>query len=373
MTDLIQRNQYGANYIPDFPAFREQVRNKTVIPHQVEFQPGPAKGTLCWLSCPYCYGGAVKDTGERLSKDRAIEILNQIADGGVKKVIFAGYCTDPLNCEYIEDLFEVAIGRKMTWGFNTKALRVSKRFLKLLSSPDIAEKSYISVSVDAGNSKSYNRVHSHNSRVISGNTYEHIWKNVFSIAKARDKAGFGVHFDISATYLINKWNNNKDEIKRFITGFWEVGCDLIRFTFPQPPRNTSKQILSMIPTMNERRRYRDKLLPIIEAEDSECCRVMLVDADTDYDIHSERTLPCVARWVYPTVGFDGWLYHCSQSSAPNFRPMALGDLNKRDFWDVFYDYTGRRDEPIMDDLGCRCDRKGHLVNRQVAMNGGGRV
>ena len=39
-----------------------------------------------------------------MSKDLAIKTLNEIADGGIKKVIFAGYATDPLNSPYIEDL-----------------------------------------------------------------------------------------------------------------------------------------------------------------------------------------------------------------------------------------------------------------------------
>ena len=367
MNDLIKRNQYGANYIPDVATFKTQVIAKTIIPHQVEFQPGPSKGNLCWLKCPYCYGGSVKDTGERMSRDRAVEILNQIADGGVKKVIFAGYCTDPLNCEYIEDLLEVAIVRGMIWGFNTKALKVSKRFLTLLSSPDIAPKSYISVSVDAGNNKSYCRIHG----IQKPSLYDRILNNVTKICLASETSKRS--YDVSVTYLINKWNNNKDEIKQFIDDSYSADCDLIRFAFPQSPRNASKQVLTMIPTQSERKRYRDKLLPIIQAEDSEDCRVMLVDADTDHDIHRERTLPCVARWVYPTVGFDGWLYHCSQSSSPEFRAMALGDLNKRDFWDVFYDYSGALthllDEWEMGELGCRCDRKEHVLNERVRKEG----
>ena len=36
-----------------------------------------------------------------------------------------------------------------------------------------------------------------------------------------------------------------------------------------------------------------------------------------------RSLPCFARFIFPTVGYDGWLYHCSQSSAPNFHKIAL--------------------------------------------------
>ena len=81
-----------------------KIINKTIVPHQVEVQPGPMRGNICWLSCPYCYGNTAIDTGERLSKERYLEIMDQIAEGGVNKIIFAGYATDPLNYENIEEL-----------------------------------------------------------------------------------------------------------------------------------------------------------------------------------------------------------------------------------------------------------------------------
>ena len=76
--------------------------------------------------------------------------------------------------------------------------------------------------------------------------------------------------------------------------------------------------------------------------------------------------------MYPTVGFDGWLYNCSQSSAPNFRSSALGDLTKSDFWDLFYNYENDNFESFskkcnikINNSGCRCDRKEHVVNASI--------
>jgi MoaA/NifB/PqqE/SkfB family radical SAM enzyme len=109
-----------------------------------------------------------------------------------------------------------------------------------------------------------------------------------------------------------------------------------------------------------------KLLPIIQEQDSDRCRIVFADADREHDLYGKaRTLPCLARWVFPTIGFDGWLYHCSQSAATNFRSMALGNLRERGFWDIFYDYdlhSMTEAEKMMAKLGCRCDRKAHLVN-----------
>ena len=48
------------------------------------------------------------------------------------------------------------------------------------------------------------------------------------------------------------------------------------------------------------------------------------DADTDHNIYKNQELYCIQD-MFSTVGLDGWLHNCSQSSAP-FRSSALGDL-----------------------------------------------
>ena len=42
--------------------------------------------------------------------------------------------------------------------------------------------------------------------------------------------------DISATYLVNQTNDGKDDIVKFIEDYKSAGCNLIRFSFLQPPR-----------------------------------------------------------------------------------------------------------------------------------------
>ena len=158
---LRDRYQFKADYIPNYEEFRDKIYNKTIIPYQVEFQPPPKSiKKICWLECPYCYGLSADDSaGDRMLKERAIKIMQQIADGGVKKVIFAGYATDPLNSPFLPDLLEIAIDNQMIFGFNTKALKVSPRLLELLARTDIQPESYMSLSVDAGSNEIYNIFH----------------------------------------------------------------------------------------------------------------------------------------------------------------------------------------------------------------------
>jgi sulfatase maturation enzyme AslB (radical SAM superfamily) len=366
---LVDKYKFSANYVQDYGVFREKIFNKTIIPYQVEFQPPPkSQKKICWLECPYCYGLSANDTeGDRMSKENAIRTMTEIAKGGVKKVIFAGYATDPLNCPFLEDLLEIAIDNHMIFGFNTKLIKASDRLIELLSRKDIMKGSYMSLSIDAGSNEVYNAMHA-----VKGKAkiYDIVLKNAIKVSKAREK---GAGFDISAAYLVNIHNNEVGEVKQFIKHFKDEVCsDIIRFTFPQPPKDIPQEE-GVVPKPNEKAAYKKKLSSLIESSSSGNTKVMIVDADEEHDIFDKpRTNPCFARFIYPTVGYDGWLYHCSQSSSPNFRPMALGDLNKNSFWNLFYDYDEnnfgnhlKSCSKKMEETGCRCDRKMHVTNSKV--------
>ncbi len=361
------RYNYRTLFVGDPIQFKEKVLSKTVIPHQVEVQPGGSTSSnLCWLPCPYCYGISAKDSGERLSPERYIEVLRQIAEGGVNKIAFAGYATDPLNCEHIEDLFQVVLDYKQIAGFHTKAIKVSERFISQLTGKSITPKSFFNVSVDAGNNETYNRVHG--VPKSKAKLYDKVLDNLYKISSARKISD--APLDISATYLINNLNNSTDEILKAIGDLRNVGADMIRFTFPQVPRGYSMNEKDQnIPKREEILNFMSRLQPIIEEESSDDCEVLIMDLDTDYEIESARTLPCFARFIYATIGFDGWLYHCSESAAPQFQEMALGNLAEKDFWDLYYSYDTEHFQKLLQDnsdkmnkLSCKCDRKEHAVN-----------
>jgi hypothetical protein len=293
-----------------------------------------------------------------------------MADGGVEKIIFAGYATDPLNSPDIEVLVGEAIANNLVIGFNTKALRISSKLRTRLQAP-LREKSYMSVSVDAGSDAVYNAVHGVKAESKAA-LYTRVLENVGTLVDLFD--GRTNRLDLMATYLVNRLNADEHEITRFLTDFTGAGVDVIRFSFAQQPRGGIE--MPTVPTLDECRVFGDRVRKIVARWDHPECRVFFIDADTDHDLFRKpRTLPCVARWVYPTVGYDGWLYPCSQTGAPNFRSLALGNLRERDFWDLYYDYDAftvptladhfAKDSLTMEHSGCRCDRKEHLVNLQA--------
>lgn len=363
--ELEKKYTFQTDYLKDINNFKNELFEKKIIPYQVEFQAPPRSKKICWLECPYCYGLSADDNGERLSKERGLEILKQILDGHVKKIIFAGYATDPLNCSYIDDLLELTISKSAVFGFNTKALKISERFFDILSRNKLIESSYISLSVDAGSNQTYNKIHAVKSKA---NIYDNVLKNSKKLGQIRKKN----HFDLSAAYLVNIYSNNNYDYEKFINEFMDAGCNLLRFTFPQQPKDIETED-GVVPTESEKNKYKIALEKLKSKYENSECSILIVDADSEHNIYKKpRTIPCYARYIFPTVGFDGWLYNCSQSSAPNFRSAALGDLTKKDFWDLYYDYDTANLKNFINicgkkisKSGCKCDRKEHVLNQKI--------
>ncbi len=363
--ELEKKYQFQTEYVKNITQFKQSLFNKKLIPYQVEFQAPPRGKKICWLECPYCYGLSAEDNGERLNKDRGIKILDEILEGGVKKIIFAGYATDPLNCSYIDDLLNLTISKKAVFGFNTKALRISNRFYDILDQNQIVDSSYISLSIDAGSNETYNKIHAVKG---SAKIYDKVLENTKKLGEIRKKN----YFDLSAAYLVNIHSGNEYDCEKFINDFMNAGCNLLRFTFPQQPKGI-KTDDGVVPLESEKMNYKKMIEKFKLKYENLDCSILIVDADTDHNIYKKpRTLPCYARYVFPTVGFDGWLYNCSQSSAPNFRSSALGDLTKKGFWELFYNYDLKNFEGYQKECnrrigssGCKCDRKEHVLNQKI--------
>ena len=372
--NLATRYSYRSKYYSDANELKTNILNKTIIPHQVEVQPGPIGGDICWLKCPYCYGNSAQDFGERLTPERYVESMAQIAEGGVKKVIFAGYATDPLFYQHIEDLVQVALDYNQVFGFHTKALNISERLAKQITMASIAPLSYFSVSVDAGYNETYNKVHG--VAQSQAKLYDKVIANIGRLVEGRFKSN--APLDISATYLLNPLNNSSEEVLKSIHDLRDAGVDLIRFTFPQVPRGYSVSSNDPnIPTHEQITEYMKRLRPLIEKENNSQCQVLILDLDGMHDVYEvPRSLPCFARYIFPSIGFDGWLSHCSESAAPHFRGLAMGNLQEQDFWDVFYNYDVGDFKGGMDfscekmvNLNCKCDRKEHVVNSRLKKSG----
>ena len=88
---LIDQITYKTKYLKTVEDLIEKIENKTVVPYQLEVQPGRIKGNkICWMQCSYCYGGSSKNDGQRLDPERYLDIIDQTMNGpngDIKKII----------------------------------------------------------------------------------------------------------------------------------------------------------------------------------------------------------------------------------------------------------------------------------------------
>ena len=263
-------------------------------------------------------------------------------------------------------MLDLTISNNAIFGFNTKALKISDTFFNALKNNKICDDSYISLSVDAGTNETYNLIH--DVKAQKAKIYDQVLNNAKRLGEIKKQN----YFDLSAAYLVNINSANLNDYEKFINDFMGAGCNVLRFSFPQPPKDTKTE-KGVVPTPEEINFYISDLIKLKKKYQNDKCLILISNPDNDHDIYNKpRTLPCYARYLFPTVGFDGWLYNCSQSSAPNFRSTALGDLTKNDFWKLFYNYDNKNLDTFLSvcnkkiaDLGCRCDRKEHIINQSV--------
>lgn len=362
------RISYKFDYFKSPDDLISKIMNKTVVPYQVEVQPGRLKGkNICWMKCPYCYGASSENTDERLSPERYLEILKQMANGPngkVKKIIFAGYATDPLNYEFIDDLIITSKNLKQITGIHTKLLKISDRLIDNLTNESSLPTSYLTVSIDAGDSNSYNKTHDIKGKA---NVYQRVLNN---LKRINEKRNITSNLDIATNYLLTKVNSDYKIVKQGIEDLMATGVDAIRFSFPQLPRGKDTYDDTIMPNQSEIDQIYNNLYQLIDEYKNEKTKVVMLNVDKDHSIKETRTFPCFARFIYPAISYDGYLSNCSQSGAAHFKNMSLGNLAQLDFWDCFYSYDTKNfwkfldmqhDKMIMND--CRCDRKEHTINK----------
>jgi MoaA/NifB/PqqE/SkfB family radical SAM enzyme len=366
MDTLKERATFNATFI-EYKNFAEKILSYTSVPYQIEIQPGREKGkALCWMSCPYCYGGSAQNSGDKLSAKRYMEIIKEVSsgpNGRIEKLLLAGYATDPCNYEYFDDLYECSLNHNFITGVHSKLLKISKKFLSLVSQKNIRDKSYISVSIDAGFKESYNITHGITTSVdILGKIHDNIQK----IQNIKNKA-----IDINTTYLLTVNNSSLDEVSKSINDLQSLGVDTLRFSFPQVPRKYDYKVKTNI-FIENRSELIEKINNLIKKKQNDKTFVSIVDPDTKYEINELRAIPCYARFAHPAIGLDGYLYHCSESSSPDFHDQSLGNLKDKNFWELYYSYNKKvveKDFKLMAKNNCMCDRKLFIVNREFQKTG----
>ena len=320
---------YSKSYVDDAQQFYQSIKDRTVVPHQIEFQPGSSSSKICWMECPHCYGINTEHSQERLSLDRYHELLDECAS--IPKVIFSGYATDPFFYKDIVQLIAHARDNAQIIGMHTKLLKIPRGLHYALM--DAPEESYISVSLDAYDDATYSAAHGYPHDV-----YDRIVDNISDLANHTS-------LRVNVNYLVNQWNNDSEGFKKMYNDVMAAGADVVRFSIAQQPHFGE---FGVVPTKVD--------WSLVEGK----AGVEIYDVSGD----EAQVVPCWARWLFPAVSYDGYLARCSETSSPTWDDIRLGSLHTNSFWDLYYDYC-MFETKALQAAQCMCDRKQMWANRQL--------
>jgi MoaA/NifB/PqqE/SkfB family radical SAM enzyme len=320
---------YSKPYVDDPQQFYQSIKDRTVVPHQIEFQPGSLSSKICWMECPHCYGINTEHSPERLTLERYHELLDECAS--IPKVIFSGYATDPLFYKHTPELIAHAVRQAQIVGIHSKCLKINSQFIE--SVQHCQHGSYISISLDAYDDKTYSEAHGYPHAV-----YDKIVTNIDRIARE-------TLLQININYLVNDWNNDAEGFLKMYQDVMRVGADVVRFSIAQQPHFGESAV---VPNRVD--------WSLVEGE----AGVEIYDVSGD----EAQVVPCWARWLFPAISYDGHLARCSETSSPTWSDIRLGSLHTHSFWDLYYDYC-MFETKALQAAQCMCDRKQMWANRQL--------
>ncbi len=367
--ELISQAQvyrYGERLLAKFPDLAQRFARDTVVPDQVEIHLPPAGPRLCWLDCPHCFTHCGRDgPHDAIALDRLLDLVGQIGTGHPgtgerpEKIILAGFNTDPLNSPYVGAVARRVKECGFMLGVHTKGLRIPSDFADALMLAG-NRGDYLSFSVDAGSDAVFNAAHGIQG---SAHIYTRIKSNIAMLVRRKRTAG--AEFKLIATYLITEHNALVEEIQAFVEDMFGLGVDHLRLsepikpvmgsedrssvTFPEVSTQTSSRIREFVESL--RADHPDKIHYL------------------DFPATPLRVLPCYARWMVPTIGYDGFLYPCCLTASDQFSRLRLADLRSTPFWRA-YRADARLDHRS---ANCQCDRKSVCINSAVSLHLNGRV
>lgn len=317
---------YSKPYVEDAQQFYQSIKDRTVVPHQLELQPGSSSSKICWMECPHCYGVNTEHSRERLSVERYHEILDECAS--IPKIIFSGYATDPFFYKNCVELIAHARDNGQVIGIHTKLLKCPQGVYEALEAAPSG--SYISVSLDAYDDATYSAAHAYPKPV-----YSRILDNIQLMVE-------NTSIQVNVNYLVNDWNNNSTGFKKMYDECVSRGVDAVRFSVAQQPNFGTVRVAPRIVDWS-----------LVESEP-------LAQIYSQWNDEAQAT-PCWARWLFPAISYDGHLARCSETSSPTWNHIRLGSLHDTSFWELYYQYA-QFDTKQLKDARCMCDRKQMWAN-----------
>ncbi|MBU2634177.1 MAG: radical SAM/SPASM domain-containing protein [Nanoarchaeota archaeon] len=361
LVDLRQKGKYLEWIIQEYDHFYEMLKGKNPFPLQVEIHPYHSSQKIpCTNSCVYCTGQAYRESFrggniKGIEPDKISKLIKDVKSK-VKRIVISGNNTEPLIYPWIADVLRDVLENNLDLFLYTNFYKGNNEVREALIEGDTD--SFVRISLDAGNSDSYDKVHN----PIHKDCFKVVQKNVEDLITLRENRRSSLK--VYTHYLLTEENSNKQELTNFVDWASDVGVDVVQFCVPQKPITIELNPNDYSAIMSEEayNTVKNDLLEIKEQKDG-YIRIALIEP-----LREQKLKPffrCNVQGIVAVIGYNGLMFPCTSVASEKFKHMTYGDINKKDFFDIWN--SGERLKKMNFSLGnCPdCTRAEFGINEEL--------
>lgn len=294
---------------------------KLIYPRQLEIHLPADHKRSCNFSCFYCQGRLLNKSLAPFEK-KALKLVDKLK-GRVPFMIYGGAYTEPTLNPYLLKFLKVTKKHGSNFGIHTngsllKNLEKKKSFLSELCHIAASSQDYLSISLDAGTTKSHMK-----SKNLKKNYFDEIIGGIKMAVKIRGNANKPA---IRVCYLLNEFNSSEKEIKGIIELMKKIKVDSLRFSIPYDVYGKNFDVVREYKKnveIKQDKKYMKMLSPLMSK--SSRARPHIFYLPPQYqDVDKMNFRQCIYGYYQITLAADGYVYKCSSTATPSFKMCRLG-------------------------------------------------
>uniref|UniRef100_E6QWL5 Uncharacterized protein n=1 Tax=mine drainage metagenome TaxID=410659 RepID=E6QWL5_9ZZZZ len=322
---------------------------------QLELHPGLNCGLY---RCQYCFGhGQALNPGRYLSAEEYDAIAASLGELR-PTVIVSGIATEPLTHHEPAGMLQAFRRRGFPVGLYTKGHNLTADVREALV--DGPGECFVTVSLDAGTSADYDRVHnvalSRNELLVRTASFEHVLDNLRSLSALKRKAK--PDLKLRASILVFEEMAHPGKLANAVR-LLQDDVDLIRVAIAQD-RNDGQRV-DTLP------QDRDVLLSRFAAEFTDNPKVAIL-MNSHTPTRNTAFKHCIAQRTQVTIDKSGNVFPCPQVALAPYQHLRIGNVRETPLPEILV--SAKRQTmfglDIDTEMKCRiCDRKDETINSAV--------
>ena len=312
---------------------------KNVDPITLEIDPSNA----CNHSCPFCISGHIhlkkfKGTKffnrEIMSKELLMKLVKELSLSNVKAIAFTGGGEPTMNPHLKEAINYLKQNSKIDLGMYSNGTNFKKFDLFETIASSLR---WIRISVDAGQSKTYDELRVTNKQ----NNFEIVLENIKELVRVKKKIKSDI--TIGVGFVVSK--DNVDEIIDFAKVFKDIDVDYCQYKpeIIQIERNGDKD--------NQKEQiaaefWAYKVVALLQeakeilGKKFESNNYKVEDLINDQEKYGRGYKECLGSQLQPCISSDGHFYVCTNHRG--HKEYSYGNIKEKSFQEIWSDVENRK-------------------------------